>query len=207
MSLIEGSDLQSLMQKHEMDIEVLRKEHAREIDRVKLDQETEQKNLIGLLQRNNSSLESKCDKLQAHIKTLEVRIKDLIGTIDNKNRLLNEREEAKIRSDAEFQRLLDIANEKANSLSQEKEHLRHKVIRLNLDARGEGENTIENMLKRISRASPLLDIYQTPVVRGAKHRSHNLSETRKSLRKRRRSKGRLRTCRRSTSSCCRSTSR
>ncbi len=42
-------------------------------------------------------------------------------------------------------------NSKLNALSQEKEHLRHKVIRLNLDARGEGENTIQNMLKRITR--------------------------------------------------------
>jgi hypothetical protein len=42
-------------------------------------------------------------------------------------------------------------SEKVNTLSQEKEHLRHKVIRLNLDARGEGENTIPNMLKRITR--------------------------------------------------------
>jgi hypothetical protein len=42
-------------------------------------------------------------------------------------------------------------SDKINTLSQEKEHLRHKVIRLNLDARGEGENTIPNMLKRITR--------------------------------------------------------
>lgn len=42
-------------------------------------------------------------------------------------------------------------NTRLNSLSQEKEHLRHKVIRLNLDARGEGENSLQNMIKRISR--------------------------------------------------------
>ena len=36
-------------------------------------------------------------------------------------------------------------------MSQEKEHLRHKVIRMNLDARGEGENSIQNMIKRITR--------------------------------------------------------
>jgi hypothetical protein len=45
------------------------------------------------------------------------------------------------------------ANTKIAALSQEKEHLRHKVIRLNLNAKGEGENSIENMLKRISRVS------------------------------------------------------
>ena len=43
------------------------------------------------------------------------------------------------------------ANTRISILSQEKEHLRHKVIRLNLNAKGEGENSIENMLKRITR--------------------------------------------------------
>jgi hypothetical protein len=33
---------------------------------------------------------------------------------------------------------------------QEKERLRHKVIRLNLHAKGEGENSIENSIKRLS---------------------------------------------------------
>ncbi|KAJ3277626.1 hypothetical protein HK104_003125 [Borealophlyctis nickersoniae] len=151
MSLIEGSDLQNLMQKHEMDMENLRKDHAREIERVRSEQESEQKNLISLLQRQNVSLESKCDKLQSHLKTLEARIKELMTTIEQKNKVISDREEARIKSEADFQRRIDESTSKINALSQEKEHLRHKVIRLNLDAKGEGQNSIENMLKRISR--------------------------------------------------------
>ncbi|KAJ3410355.1 hypothetical protein HDV05_003858 [Chytridiales sp. JEL 0842] len=155
MNLIEGSDLQSLMQKHELDIENLRKEHAREIERVKTDQESEHKSLITLLQRQNSSLESKCEKLQAHLKTLEMRIRELMSTIDSKIKLLNDREEQKIKMENEYEVKLADANAKIATLSQEKEHLRHKVIRLNLNAKGEGENSIENMLKRISRPTAL----------------------------------------------------
>ncbi|KAI9203332.1 uncharacterized protein BJ171DRAFT_150105 [Polychytrium aggregatum] len=151
LSLIEGSDLQSLMQKHEMDIEALRKEHGREIERVKSDQESEQKNLISLLQRQNVSLESKCTKLQTYVKTLEARVKELVATVEQKNKTLSEREEFRISMEAEYMKKLNDANNRINILSQEKEHLRHKVIRLNLNAKGEGENSIENMLKRISR--------------------------------------------------------
>ncbi|RKO93227.1 hypothetical protein BDK51DRAFT_42737 [Blyttiomyces helicus] len=151
MSLIEGSDLQNLMQKHEMDMSNLRKEHVREVERVKSDQESEQKNFIALLQRQNLSLESKCDKLQAHMKTLEIKIKELLSTIDSKNKTISEREETRIKSEAEFQTRLDESVAKINALSREKEHLRHKVIRLNLDAKGDGQNSIENMLKRLAR--------------------------------------------------------
>ncbi|KAI9094642.1 hypothetical protein DFS34DRAFT_237920 [Phlyctochytrium arcticum] len=151
MNLIEGSDLQNLMQKHEMDLENVRKDHAREIERVKSDQESEQKSLVSLLQRHNVSLESKCDKMQAHLKTLEIRIKDLLATIESKNKTINDREEARLRADTDNQKKLDDMSTKIHMLSQEKEHLRHKVIRLALDAKGEGHNSIDNMLKRISR--------------------------------------------------------
>ncbi|KAJ3114277.1 anaphase-promoting complex subunit Hcn1 [Phlyctochytrium bullatum] len=108
MSLIEGSDLQALIQKHELDIENLRKDHAREIERIKSDQESEQKNIIALLQRQNVSLESKCDKLQAHLKTLESRIRELLGTIDSKNKALADRDEQRIRMETEFEETADL---------------------------------------------------------------------------------------------------
>ncbi|KAI9344001.1 hypothetical protein BDR26DRAFT_857979 [Obelidium mucronatum] len=158
MNLIEGSDLQTLMQKHEMDTENLRKDHAREIEMVKSDQESEQKNLISLLQRHNVSLESKCEKLQAHLKTLEMRIRELMGTIETKMKIINDREEQKIRLEAEYESKLAECHAQITALGHEKEHLRHKVIRLNLNAKGEGGNSIENMIKRISRETTDLHV-------------------------------------------------
>jgi hypothetical protein len=151
MALIEGSDLQSLMQKHELELENVKKEHAKEIERVKSDQETESKNIIGLLQRQNTTLESKCDKLQTHQRVLEGRLKELMTTIDQKNKNILEKDEAILKMEAEMQKQSTEFANKISVLTQEKEHLRHKVIRLNLDARGEGENSIQNMLKRITR--------------------------------------------------------
>ncbi|KAJ3134698.1 hypothetical protein HK100_003382 [Physocladia obscura] len=118
---------------------------------VKSNQESEQKNLIALLQRQNISLESKCEKLQTHLKTLEIRIRDLMGTVEAKIKLINDREDAKLKQEAEYESKLSECQAQISILSQEKEHLRHKVIRLNLNAKGEGGNTIDNMIKRISR--------------------------------------------------------
>ncbi|ORY49418.1 hypothetical protein BCR33DRAFT_582213 [Rhizoclosmatium globosum] len=158
MNLIEGSDLQTLMQKHELDIENLRKDHAREIEMVKSDQESEQKNLISLLQRQNVSLESKCEKLQAHLKTLEMRIRELMGTIEAKIKIINDREEQRLKLETEYEGKLAECHAQILALGHEKEHLRHKVIRLNLNAKGEGGNSIENMIKRITRETTDLHV-------------------------------------------------
>ncbi|KAL5032822.1 hypothetical protein BDV3_001359 [Batrachochytrium dendrobatidis] len=153
MALIEGSDLQSIMQKHELDMENTRKEHVKELERVKSEHDSESKSVILLLQRQNVSLESKTEKLQAHLKTMESRIKELMNTIDVKNKTITERDESKQKIEQDHQKKIADANDRISILAQEKEHLRHKVIRLNLNAKGEGENSIENMLKRLSRGT------------------------------------------------------
>ncbi|KAJ3257365.1 hypothetical protein HK103_004585 [Boothiomyces macroporosus] len=157
MGLIEGSDLQSIMQKHELDIENLRKEHAKDVERVKSEHESESKNVMLLLQRQNVSLESKTEKLQTHLKNIEGRMKELMNTIENKNKAIQERDEMRIQMEKENQVQFGLQKhkiaeltDKITKLGQEKERLRHKVIRLNLNAKGEGENSIENMLKRLT---------------------------------------------------------
>ena len=166
MSLVEGSDLQSVLQKHEQDIENLRKDHVKELERLKSEQESEQKNLITVLQRDNVNLETKAERLTGTIKTLELKIKDLYNTIEMKNRHLLDKEEQRGKLEFEFQKQLEQANLKNNVLSQEKEHLRHKVIRMKLAAKGEGDNSIENMMKRIARETAELHTrYETLALR------------------------------------------
>jgi hypothetical protein len=103
MGLIEGSDLQSIMQKHELDMENLRKENAKEIERIKVEQESETKNVMLLLQRQNLSLESKAEKLQTHMKTMEGRMKELMTTIEQKNKTIVEKDEARSQLEKEHQ--------------------------------------------------------------------------------------------------------
>ncbi|KAH6566140.1 hypothetical protein BASA50_006275 [Batrachochytrium salamandrivorans] len=153
MGLIEGSDLQSTIQKHELDMENARKEHLKELERVKSEHDSESKNVTLLLQRQNISLESKTEKLQAHLKAMEFRMKDLMNTIDIKNKTIAERDETRNKAEQEYQKKLTESNDRISILIQEKEHLRHRVIRLNLNSKGEGENSVENMLRRLSKGT------------------------------------------------------
>ncbi|ORZ33741.1 hypothetical protein BCR44DRAFT_1514446 [Catenaria anguillulae PL171] len=142
MNLIEGSDLTSLLQKHEMEIDAVRKEYTLELERIKSQQESEQKHVISLLQRQNASLESKAEKLGSHIKTLESKIKDLLVAVEAKNKAIADRDAAKLEMEAKHAAAMEQERAKYLQVVQEKEYLRHK---------GTGKNTVENMLKRISR--------------------------------------------------------
>ncbi|TPX34426.1 hypothetical protein SeMB42_g07324 [Synchytrium endobioticum] len=156
MSLIQGSDMQSIMQKHEMETEALRKEHLREIDRVRQEQDSEQKSLVALLQRQSANLDAKCDKLQQHAKALESRLRDMMATVETKNRQLVEKEEVRLQQELDFTNKWEDAQRKNKLLTQEKEHLRHRIIRMNLDARGEGDNSLDSTVKRLTRETARL---------------------------------------------------
>jgi septal ring factor EnvC (AmiA/AmiB activator) len=84
------------------EMDVLRKEHAKELERFKSEQESEQKNYITLLQRQNYSLECKCEKLQTHIKLLEAKAKELVNTIDLKNKTISDKEELRNKMEADY---------------------------------------------------------------------------------------------------------
>lgn len=56
-----------------------------------------------LLQRQNVSLESKTEKLQSHLKTMEARMKELMNTIEQKNKTITERDELRAKIEADYQ--------------------------------------------------------------------------------------------------------
>jgi chromosome segregation ATPase len=151
MNLIEGSDLTTLLQKHEMDIENIRKEYSLEMERIKTQQESEQKHVLSLLQRQNGTLEAKSEKLSSHIKTLESKLRDLLSALESKNKIITEKEDEKIQLETLHAFQLDQERLKLTQVIQEKEYLRHKVIRLNMESKGTGENNVDNMVKRIAR--------------------------------------------------------
>lgn len=84
-------------------MENFRKEHAKELERVKSEHDSESKNVIQLLQRQNVSLESKTEKLQVHMKTMELRMKELMNTIDAKNKTITERDETRQKLEQDYQ--------------------------------------------------------------------------------------------------------
>jgi len=59
--------------------------------------------MVSLLQRQNGSLESKCEKLNGHIKTLELRLRELQGIIESKSSMILEAEDKIVRTIREQQ--------------------------------------------------------------------------------------------------------
>jgi hypothetical protein len=151
MNLIEGSDLKEVIKHHELEIENIRREHACEIERIKSEQDNEQSSIIALLQRQNSALESKCEKLSSHIKSQEDKLKDMISVINQKNKIIIEKEDEKDKIELSLKKQLTTAMNKIYALTQDCEYLRNKIIRLSLNEKGDGGNSIKNILKRISR--------------------------------------------------------
>ncbi|OUM66641.1 hypothetical protein PIROE2DRAFT_6057, partial [Piromyces sp. E2] len=156
MNLVEGSDLKEVIKHHELEIENIRREHACEIERIKSEQENEQSNIIALLQRQNSALESKCEKLSTHIKSQDDKLKDMLSIINQKNKIIIDKEDEKDRIELNLQKQLTSAMNKIYTLTQDCEYLRNKIIRLSLSAKGEGGNSIKNILKRITRETDKL---------------------------------------------------
>lgn len=151
MNLLAGADMQLLMQQHEAEIDQLRREQSKEIERVKANQDSEHKNIISLIQRQNQSLEAKSERFQQHIRSLENKIRDLTDAIENKNRQIASKDEAQARLEEEQRVKVDELYHKINALTQAKEQLRHRIIRFKMDAKGDGQNTVDLMLSRLSK--------------------------------------------------------
>jgi chromosome segregation ATPase len=142
-----------------MDLENLRKEHQKEIEMIKTDQDSEQKNIITLLQRQNMSLESKCDKLQNQSKTFDSKIKEFTNIIESKNKHLVEKDHERIKLEEKYKKKIEELNNKISVLMSEKERLRHKIIRAHLKAQGDNDNSIEGMLKKLSKVILCMSLY------------------------------------------------
>jgi len=82
---------------------MLRKDHQKQLDKVRHEQDLESRNMVSLLQRQNGSLESKCEKLNGHIKTLELRLRELQGIIESKSSMILEAEDKIVRTIREQQ--------------------------------------------------------------------------------------------------------
>ena len=89
-------------------METIKKEHSKEVEVIRSGQETESKNIILLLQKQNVTLESKAEKLQIHIRTMEGKVKELLNTIDEKVKIIHQRDHHQFEVENECQ-VADVA--------------------------------------------------------------------------------------------------
>eukprot|EP01137_Pigoraptor_chileana_P036974 Opistho-2@33396 len=180
MNLIEGSDLQSIMHKHELELERARKEHVKNIERVRSQLDSDQKRAMDQLQRELQGLEAKFEKAQSYGRSMEQKVKENLAVIEIKNQKIAEREAAHSRDKSEWERILAAANARIDALCQEREHLKHRIIRLQLDAKGEGDQSVGGMVKRLAHDTAGLASRYTEIIKaGEKATSEHAEIARK----------------------------
>lgn len=153
MSLIEGSDLTALLEKHEAELEAMRRECTLELQRFKTQQENEQTRIIALLQRQNSVLETKTEKLTTHIKNLDTRLRDLTAILEQKTKIILQKEEEHVNLVGLHHKEITQEKERYSMVFQEKENLRHKIIRMKMESRGAGKFSVQHMISKLNKES------------------------------------------------------
>ena len=153
MQLIEGSDLRSLIVQHQKEMEEKDRSNAKILEKMKQEQETEQKKTISVLQGENDMLEQKLEKMQTHFEHLQMKIKEHLDLVAAKNAAIEDLEQQRWREQQAFNKELQRNISTIEQLTLEKEHLRHRIVRMQLDAKGEGDHSLGSVLKRLAADS------------------------------------------------------
>ena len=116
--------------------------------------EAQQKKVITDLHRELASQELVVEKLRNRIEELEDKVQDTLAYAEGYQQQLSEKEKAHLEALREGQRQLELAHEGAEKLNQEKQNLRHKLVRLAAKAKGQDNDSLPNMVKRPVITSP-----------------------------------------------------
>jgi chromosome segregation ATPase len=155
MNLIEGTDLRQLLVQHQTEMDGLRRAHDKEMERERENARQESAVQLGQLQKAVSTLEATVVKLTSQKKQLEGRIGETFALVEQRNRALQARE-AQAQAEAEdYEKKLATVTARCTQLVQDKEHLRHALLRARL--RIEGKDAGEGLDQLLSRLSAELE--------------------------------------------------
>ncbi|CAK9020529.1 Uncharacterized protein SCF082_LOCUS14948, partial [Durusdinium trenchii] len=150
MNLIEGSDLQRVLVQHEQDLEQLHRNHAEDLEKMRLATEAEQRDTIAELHSQIDSHLLEEDKLRESIGNLETLL-EKAGALNQKRLDQMAQRESKHLEDMQgLQDLLQEAHLAKEKLNQEKQDLRHRIVRLKFQAKGDADETLPNLVKCLS---------------------------------------------------------
>ncbi|GBG28806.1 Hypothetical Protein FCC1311_050272 [Hondaea fermentalgiana] len=150
LNLIEGTDLQSILIKHEQEIEQLRRSHADDLAAMRQRTEAEQRDTIAALRKQIDASAVVHAKLEGRLAKADERVREALDL--NRKRLEQQaqREEKHMEDLQAIQNLLEEAHRAKEKLNQDKQDLRHRIVRLKIKVKGDGDETLPNLVKRLS---------------------------------------------------------
>lgn len=150
MNLIEGSDLQNILIQHEQETEKLRRSHVDDLEATRLRTEAEQRDVIAGLHRELQDKDMLREKLRDAMGRLEEQLVQARAMGDRRFAQMEEKEQ---RHADELQRSMGLLQEALaakEKLNQEKQDLRHRIVRMQFMAKGDADETLPNLVKRLS---------------------------------------------------------
>eukprot|EP00698_Gefionella_okellyi_P010346 TRINITY_DN2679_c0_g2_i1.p1 TRINITY_DN2679_c0_g2~~TRINITY_DN2679_c0_g2_i1.p1 ORF type:complete len:637 (+),score=142.24 TRINITY_DN2679_c0_g2_i1:57-1967(+) len=149
MSLMEGLDFATLAQKHDQEMDVERRAHAKELEALDLTHQSALRKLAQQYQRELSAQERALDKAKAQVKTLDARFSEASEQLNQRDRLLDEKERTHTKLSEKWQKIFEEDHKRIESLMQERERLRHRIVRLQLHKRSDQDTSIDAVVQRL----------------------------------------------------------
>lgn len=150
MNLIEGTDLQAILIKHEQEIEQLRRSHADDLQAMRQRTEMEQRDAIASLHKQLDASAMTHAKLKESLAKADDRLREANELNQRRLDQLAQRDQKHAKEIQGIQDLLETAHRAQEKLNQEKQDLRHRIVRLKIKVKGEGAETLPNLVKRLS---------------------------------------------------------
>ena len=150
MNLIEGTDFQQLLVKHELDIEQLKRAHADDIDKVRIATEAQMRSAMSDLEENIAKGAAGREKLKKTIANLERDLQNAFDTNAEKDGQMLSKEKEHQEVIRRVQLRLEQSYRDMDQLKREKAMLRHSIVRLKIQTSGNGDETLPNLVTRLS---------------------------------------------------------
>lgn len=156
MSLIDGTDFQKVLIRHQTELEVQRQAHLQDLANVRQRVEAEQRRLVYQLKKQSSLQQLELDRVAAQRAALESEIARLTSAVKQTRRIAAQRENMLEQALQEAQRRLRAAEDRCLALSREKELEKHRALRFKLQLEGRLDGSVAATAIRLQRESERL---------------------------------------------------
>lgn len=156
MNLIEGTDFQRVLVRHQMEVDAIKKQHERDAQLIREQVEHEQKKLVYQLKKQISTQQLELDKARSQMLQWEKKLEASHAALKKAKRAYAVKEESSEKHIREIQEQLRVSDQRCDKLAQEKEALRHKVLRLRFQTDGKEDGSLNAVVKRLQQESERL---------------------------------------------------
>jgi len=158
MNLLEGTDLQNVLINHQLELEVIAKQHTRDMEMVRQIAENEARRQVMQLRRQIHTLQQDAEQSKHQILGWQKKLNSTLEILAKQKASFQLTEEANADHIKEVQSKLSAAHNSIEKLNQQKENLRHRILRLRLQIEGKADDTLDSIVRRLAKETDKLNV-------------------------------------------------